>query len=897
MADASKRMLGVHDISLGTCFNYSLGIAFIGEEKRKRALDQLLCLLLGELAVSVYRSLVGLLLHLSFLAGMRPSATHGLFTPMMDGGALAQGPDTLVAGRHLTPVIKARANEWSERLSRSAGAPFASAVTSLARVAQTGPVSARRFWRSDACKEGTDHPGIAGVCTSLDSPRVWVRRLIGDELLLPVPVTEFAGFYGNCCKWGADAAVDELIVSEVDALVPAFVLTREASASPLMQHVLAAVNALEFMPRLREHMTIGHISSEVNVTADLPSRGRLAELISIAEHAGAHMTVEPHPSALDALLDELVQLELNRRPAAARGSNDDHVTDPMGNPRPYLTAAEQGLGGTRRDNTAKDGAAALTVRVPAFVEAPAASGPTPAPGPLRRDAQQAPGPVRHDRLTPYTRPKTERYVPSSAPGTVVDRLPVTSVVLPERCATTMELETVLEYTVTHRSATVESEANALDLLLPERTALKRLLNDSSQYALKPASASRLAHMCGAVHDATWDNAGSKAKLDSNMKLWRKYCDGLNTPCWRPGEAGLTPHEREREAILAANFLPYALTVMRGRRGCAQAKPASAYKAYLGVRKAHSKRTVELPGTKLVWQMCKRLNARHAADFGALSLVVKRKQPFTKEILHALLISTDKGALDLTVPAVAAAFRAFVATLRQTGMRKSELALGAGVTFTRALATRANLQWCLRGIIYADPPPDLLRHPRVGDYAILVPPPSKADPYGEVWGALPIYLHYAPSEPDAAFNHLATLELTVPAVGQQRHMVPLISADNKRPLAAGQLDRMLQLVLGRVVGKANASKYSWHSARIYLACSLLAAGASHAQIQALCRWQTEDSLRVYARLNPSSYDKLLIRAASADVHSVSVASLPPLSSELAIRQLLGLSLVDALAASA
>jgi hypothetical protein len=61
---------------------------------------------------------------------------------------------------------------------------------------------------------------------------------------------------------------------------------------------------------------------------------------------------------------------------------------------------------------------------------------------------------------------------------------------------------------------------------------------------------------------------------------------------------------------------------------------------------------------------------------------------------------------------------------------------AYVAFTRALATRANLQWCLRGIIYADPPPDLLRHPRVGDYAILVPPPSKADPYGEVWGAPP-----------------------------------------------------------------------------------------------------------------------------------------------------------------
>ena len=167
----------------------------------------------------------------------------------------------------------------------------------------------------------------------------------------------------------------------------------------------------------------------------------------------------------------------------------------------------------------------------------------------------------------------------------------------------------------------------------------------------------------------------------------------------------------------------------------------------------------------------------------------------------------------------------------------------------------------------------------------------------MWGALPIYLHHSPTDPDAAFNHLATLELTVPAVGQQRRVVPLISADNKRPLAASQLDSMLQLILRRLIGKVNASKYSWHSARIYLACSLLAAGASHAQIQALCRWQTEDSLRVYARLNPSSYRELLSRAASAQVESVSVGSLPPLSSELAIRQLLGLSLVDALAAGA
>jgi hypothetical protein len=199
-------------------------------------------------------------------------------------------------------------------------------------------------------------------------------------------------------------------------------------------------------------------------------------------------------------------------------------------------------------------------------------------------------------------------------------------------------------------------------------------------------------LCGAVHDATWDNAGSKAKLDCKMKLWRGYCDGLNTPCWRPCEAGLTMQEKEREAILAANFLPYALTVMRGRRGCAQAKPASAYKAYLGVRKAHSKRTVELPSTKLVWQMCKRLNAKHLNEFGAQSLIVRRKQPFTKEILHELLTSTDKGALDLTRRRISSGTPEMV-TMRSSSRRPARRTRTAkcGVRFQSTSTTRQRIR--------------------------------------------------------------------------------------------------------------------------------------------------------------------------------------------------------------
>jgi hypothetical protein len=120
--------------------------------------------------------------------------------------------------------------------------------------------------------------------------------------------------------------------------------------------------------------------------------------------------------------------------------------------------------------------------------------------------------------------------------------------------------------------------------------------------------------------------------------------------------------------------------------------------------------------------------------------------------------------------------------------------------------------------------------------------------------------------------------------------PLREQDMSQPFRGSQLDSALASIL-RGLG-VPARSYSWHSARIRLACCLLEAGASSAQIQALCRWQTEDSLRVYARLNPDKYKSLLDAAARADPSSVSTANLPPLSDELAIRQLLGLSLADA-----
>ena len=87
-----------------------------------------------------------------------------------------------------------------------------------------------------------------------------------------------------------------------------------------------------------------------------------------------------------------------------------------------------------------------------------------------------------------------------------------------------------------------------------------------------------------------------------------------------------------------------------------------------------------------------------------------------------------------------------------------------------------------------------------------------------------------------------------------------------------MDRLLPKLLSPIVGVSKARLYSWHSMRIYRACALLAAGASVHTIQALCRWQTEESLAIYARLNPAAHSLWLRKSLHADVSSVTTTAI-------------------------
>ena len=81
-----------------------------------------------------------------------------------------------------------------------------------------------------------------------------------------------------------------------------------------------------------------------------------------------------------------------------------------------------------------------------------------------------------------------------------------------------------------------------------------------------------------------------------------------------------------------------------------------------------------------------------------------------------------------------------------------------------------------------------------------------------------------------------------------------------------------MLLAAGVSPELAKTYSMHSWRIYLACALLAKGASTAQILSMLRWRSEEALRLYARLNDTTYATRLDTAATADISSIRASNI-------------------------
>lgn len=222
----------------------------------------------------------------------------------------------------------------------------------------------------------------------------------------------------------------------------------------------------------------------------------------------------------------------------------------------------------------------------------------------------------------------------------------------------------------------------------------------------------------------------------------------------------------------------------------------------------------------------------------------------------------------------------------TGIRKAEGATPNNRSLDQRRLRRTNLLWRFDGVSVADPTAAQLRGMVAGrDGAILIPPPSKADQTGEIWGVHPIHLAYDPSDRANAATWLRDLELNFPVTGSLRASTALFVTDGKlSAMHHSTVDTYLGHFLTLHLGAA-AGNYSFHSFRIGFACALMAAGCDVYTIQALARWRSPESIRIYARMNPDVYAGWVTKSMQQRASSTTTANLPTIDRHDALTLLL------------
>ena len=163
-----------------------------------------------------------------------------------------------------------------------------------------------------------------------------------------------------------------------------------------------------------------------------------------------------------------------------------------------------------------------------------------------------------------------------------------------------------------------------------------------------------------------------------------------------------------------------------------------------------------------------------------------------------------------------------------------------------------------------------------DIAIVQPPRSKSDPWGEIHCAFPIYLTYG-NELGNVAGALRDIELRLPCEGETlREATALFADENGNPYTYTKMHGLLRTVLTHLYGSVVASLYTWHSFRSGLATALHASGCAPDMIQLICRWMCPESLQVYRRIGSKEHESRIDAATTANIDSIQMSNVPKVS---------------------
>jgi hypothetical protein len=143
--------------------------------------------------------------------------------------------------------------------------------------------------------------------------------------------------------------------------------------------------------------------------------------------------------------------------------------------------------------------------------------------------------------------------------------------------------------------------------------------------------------------------------------------------------------------------------------------------------------------------------------------------------------------------------------------------------------------------------------RTGALLCVLPQPSKADQNNETWGNKKMHFELRIGEPLNFAAAWRQWQLNHPVALDRRSSAPAFSPTASAvPYRGDELQKDFNELLVFLFGVAIAALHSLHALRVTVACVLLAHKRSDGRIQAICRWKSPESLRVYAEMTAEEY---------------------------------------------
>ena len=406
----------------------------------------------------------------------------------------------------------------------------------------------------------------------------------------------------------------------------------------------------------------------------------------------------------------------------------------------------------------------------------------------------------------------------------------------------------------------------------------KLAMDESEYALLPRQKERLSSIVQAVAAAKLAAIPfNTAKADDNGVRWLGLvCEDLDTTPLRPGPEHAF---EDREALLGAHFIcfhsehakvnaHFAITPSGAQR--TRVKPSSSFSAYLAARRALEDYGSYVPPMKPVLKVLKGLDKQMLLEFGEDALAKIQALPWSTSHLDAFqsaLVSGEKLQWHRA----------------KCDMCHCMLAFALGVACRKEESPRykrSNVTWFTARLVEVVLDREGIAGLCNACFCRVRPVSSKTDQNNVEWGNHYMWFRVDTSSWWSLAAALMWIEQTYFVEPQHRLATTLFFNPEVAGFVPFSLSVMaamlneLMVAAGIIVAAASVyDRYTWHSARVTLACQLRKLQYGWDRITSHLRHKSAESARIYGRLDAIGYADTAAKASQADASGILAADLP------------------------